>query len=197
MNPALFSARTMKGGGRSAPLYTEKHTGPAIVAGNAWCLHEDLENARKIVGDVPVIAVNGASREVKAVALFSFHPQRFVEKGCEWIRHQKRLFGPDFTVHASKYIENMPYVQHWWEDARGSGGSAWGARKLAWLMGFDSVILCGCPLLPGNYAGNKPGMIMAKEQYISPYRDQIAEDTVWHHGCFSMSGWTREFFGCP
>jgi hypothetical protein len=193
---ALFIARTKRGGGNAVPGYAHRHTGPAIVAGNAWCLHDDLKAARAIVGDAPVIAVNGAAREVKAIALFSYHPQRFIERGCEWIRHQRRLFGNDFTVHAARYDTGMPYVQHWWEDARGGGGSAWGARKLAWLMGFDPVVFVGCPLTPGNYAGDRPGMNMTRDDCIAPYRAAIAADTEWHQGVHSMSGWTREFFGC-
>lgn len=192
---ALFFARTKRGSGKSSPPYEHKHAGPALVAGNAWCLHDDIEKARSIVGDVPVIAVNGAAREVKAIALFSYHPQRFVELGCEWIRHQRRLFGDGFTVHASKHEQGMPYVNHWWEDARGGGSSAWGARKLAWLMGFDPVILVGVPIEPGNYAGNRLGMNMTREEVITQYREQIIADADWHDGCFSMSGWTKGFFG--
>jgi hypothetical protein len=196
-NPALFHARTKRGGGKAWPPCSIKYSGPVFVAGNAWCLHDDIETAKEIFGNAPVIAVNGASREVQAIALFSYHPQRFIEKGCEWIRHQKRLFGNGFTVHASRHETGMPFVDHWWEDARGGGGSAWGARKLAWLLGFDTVVFVGCPLSPGNYAGHRPGMIMTRDDIIEPYRKDIEADTEWHEGCYSMSGWTRKFFGCP
>jgi hypothetical protein len=64
-------------------------------------------------------------------------------------------------------------------------------------MGFDPVILVGCPLTPGNYAGDRIGMNMTREDIIAPYRAAIAADTDWHEGCFSMSGWTKELFGCP
>lgn len=194
---ALFIARTKRGGGVSSPSYPHRHSGPAIVAGNAWCLDDDIKAARVIVGDAPVIAVNGAAREVKAIALFSYHPQRFIERGCEWIRHQRRLFGDGFTVHASRHETGMPYVDHWWEDARGGGSSAWGARKLAWLMGFDPVILVGCPMLPGNYAGDRPGMNMTRPEIVSQYASEIASDVDWLEGAFSMSGATREILGAP
>ncbi len=165
------------------------------MAGNAYCLHEDLEKAWAVYPAAPVIAVNGAAREVKAIALFSFHPERMVLGGYDWLGWQKRLFGP-VTVHGSKFVPGCPWVQHWWEDARGGGSSAWGARKLAWLMGFDPVVLCGCPLVPGNYAGYRPGLIMARMETIEPYRLEIASDTEWHQGAVSMSGWTKEFLGC-
>lgn len=142
--------------------------------------------------------MNGAAREVKAIALFSYHPQRFIELGSEWIRHQRRLFGPGFTVHSSRMEPGMPYVNHWWQDARGGGGSAWGARKLAWLMGFYPVILVGCPLLPGNYASHRMGMNMTKPEIVRQYAAEIESDTDWHEGAYSMSGATREILGgCP
>ena len=167
------------------------------MAGNAFCLHDDLARARTMYPDAPAIAVNGASREVRALALLSAHPERFVAPGYDWIRHQVRLFGPGFTVHGATWRPDMPWVNHWWPDIIGGGGSAWGARKLAWLMGFEPVILCGCPLVPGNYANDKPGLIMTRLDVIEPYRREIAADTEWHEGCYSMSGFTRDLFGAP
>ncbi|MEK7124980.1 MAG: hypothetical protein AAB864_01100 [Patescibacteria group bacterium] len=144
---------------------------------------------------MPIIAVNGAAREVKAIALFSYHPQRFIERGSDWIRHQTRLFGPDFTVHGSRWEPDMPWVDYWWEAARGGGGSAWGARKLAWLMGFAPVILVGCPLLPGNYTGHRLGLNMTKPEIVAQYAAEIESDIDWHQGAYSMSGRTREILG--
>lgn len=191
-----MSAVSTESGGETSPLFP--FDGSCIVAGNAWCLHDDLEQARKIVGDVPVIAVNGASREVKAVALYSAHPHRFVEKGCEWIRHQRRLFGDGFTVHSSNKPKHgdLPYVQYWWH-IPGGGGSAWGARKVAKLIGFSKVVLCGCPLLPGNYTGYRPGMLMTNPDVVAQYAREIASDVNWLAGAFSMSGATREILGSP
>ena len=178
--------------------YPSQHEGAVLICGSAWNLHEDLAQARKTLGDVPVIAVNGASREVKAIALYSCHPHRFIEKGSEWIRHQRRLFGEGFTVHSSNKPKHgdLSYVQYWWH-IPGGGGSAWGARKIAKLMGFDTVVLCGCPLLPGNYTGHRPGMIMNKSEITDQYAAEIASDTDWHKGAYSMSGRTRGILGCP
>jgi len=152
------------------------------------------EKAATAYSDVPVIAINGASREVKAFALFSYHPQRFVEAPYRWIEWQRKKFGNGFSVHGTKSTNDMPFVDHWWPGTSGSGGSMWGARKLAWLMGFDPVILCGCPLVPGNYAGHKLGMLMAHQDVIDRYRHEIQQDEDWHEGVISMSGWTQEFF---
>ena len=165
------------------------------MAGNAWCLHDDLTNARLLYPTAPVVAVNGAAAHVKALALFSKHPARFMP--ARWIEKQRR-FHDDFTVHGAVHEDGVPWVQHWWEDARGGGSSAWGARKLAWLMGFDPVILCGAPLEVGGYSGYEMhSALMQSPTIIQDFRDQLKAETEWHEGALSMSGWTADFLGSP
>lgn len=178
---------------QSTPPYSFEHSGPVIVAGNAWCLHEDLARAPQ---GLPIIAVNGAAGEIKAGFLYSKHPERMVGRGGYWIGKQRR-FHEDFTVHGSRFHESMPHIQYWWEGARGGGGSGWGARKLATLLGFDTVILCGMPLDPGGYASGRLAKLMNKPDVIDAYRREIASDTEWHEGVYSMSGWTKGLLGSP
>lgn len=155
----------------------------------------DLVRARAIVGDAPVVAVNGAAGEVRAAFLFSKHPDRFVEIGYDWIARQQEKFGGGFTAHGSRERAGMPWVDFWWERARGGGGSAWGGRKVAALLGFNPVILVGCPLLPGSYARHKPGLYMTYPAVTEAYAREIASDIEWHEGCYSMSGRTRDILG--
>lgn len=186
-------------GGASLPPYTCTHSGPVLVCGNAWCLHDDVERARGIYPDAPIIAVNGASGNVKAFALFSLHPQKFPG----WIGLQKDKFGGDFTVHgcatgekAQRNLRIMPFVDHWWEASAG-GTSTWAARKMAHFMGFDLVVLCGMPLEKGGYQGGKLAKLFMKDEVIAHYRTLIMKDRRWHEGAVSMSGWTREILGGP
>lgn len=182
------------------PDYPEKHSGPVLVCGNAWTLHDDYASAVEIFGSVPVIAVNGAAGQVKAFALFTQHPRKFPR----WIKMQRDRFGDDFTTHAAGNREwatklgkplKHEYVDYWWPDATGGGTSAWGARRMAGMMGFDTVILCGVPLEPGGYADNEPTQLMRNVKLMRHYQDQIKKDTKWHTGVYGMSGWTRDFFG--
>lgn len=186
----------------SSPPYPHRHSGPVLVCGNAWCLDEDIARARALRPDAAVIAVNGAAGAVPAFALFSHHP----EKLPKWITAQSLRFGPCFTVHSSGAIEPtklgrnrgaMPWVDHWWPGARGGGTSAWCAVKLAKLMGFEEVVLCGAPLTTGSYSDGRMARDFNRPEILGHYRAQIARDTDWHAGVTSMSGWTREFFGEP
>lgn len=192
MSPRSGSLPAFRRTASSTPLYRVEHSGTVLVCGNAFCLSDDLERSRSFFPDAPIIAVNGASWEVKAFALFSQHPERFVQFGHEWIRRQRK-FHNDFTVHAFGKGK-LAYVDYWWSIKRG-GGSAWGARKVAHYMGFDTVILCGCPLEVGNYVNYRPGELMTHQVVINDLRRGIERDVVWHEGVLSMSGWTAELLG--
>ena len=186
----------MRGGCFSSiPPYFFHHAGPCIVAGSAFCLHDDLAAARARFGaDIPVIAVNAAAKEVRALALFSLHPDRLESFG--WIRKQRVLFGDDATVHSTVRRKNMPWIDFWWKGAHGCGGSAWCARKMATFMGFSPIILCGCPMEPGPYVGNHcMGGYMDRPRVVDDLFDGIAKDKDWHDGCYSMSGRTMALLG--
>ena len=163
------------------------------MVGSALSMAEDLIGARITFGDVPVVAINGASREIKADFLYSHHADRL----GRWVRNQARLFGPGFTVHSRNRQEYgaLPCVDHWW-DVPAGGGSAWEARKVAASMGFELVVLCGCPLLAGPYQGHKLDGLLHDDDVAQSLFAQIEADVDWHAGCISMSGRTRELLGC-
>ena len=181
-------------GGLNGPPYPFTHSGPVIVAGNAECLHDDLRRAFERYGDAPVIAVNGAAREVKAFAGYSKHPERWIANG--WARKQEKKFGPGMTLHGGRVALSCTHVDYWWPDCYGGGGSAWDARKVAAKMGFDLVILCGCPMEPGPYVGgHNIGGFMHRQDVVEGFQREIEADTIWHDGVASMSGFTRGLFG--
>lgn len=148
-----------------------------------------------------VIAVNAAAEHVKAGFLFSQHPLKFPR----WISYQRR-FHHGFTVHAAgrrhlktKFGETvpMPWVDYWWVGVASNGSSAWGARRLAAVLGFEQVILCGVPLEPGEYIDGTLGKMNRRHKIMSGYRQEILRDTEMHSGVSSMSGWTKAVFGEP
>ena len=164
------------------------------MAGSAACLYDDLSRARLKVGDVPVIAVNGAAKLVPAIAIYSKHPERFISR--RWLEAQIFHFGPTI-VHADVKAATRPVcVEYWWSGLWGCGGSAWDARKLAVALGFSQIILCGCPLVAGPHVGGLSfASFMHREDVVEGFRREIETDTEWHAGVYSCSGWTREIFG--
>lgn len=173
--------------GASVPDYPVQ-SGPVLVAGSAWTLHDDLARAWEIYPGAPVIAVNDASRLVKAVGIVTQHPERIDRYG--WARNQARLFGPCPT-HA-----NAPPADYVW-NLPSRGGSAWLARRIASSMGYGPVILCGCPLERGGYAVQHLHGLMHREDVVDDLFAQIERDTEWHEGALSMSGRTAELLCSP
>lgn len=181
----------------SSPPWPNPCSGPAIVAGRAWCLLEDVERATRIFGNLPVIGVNGAAEHLDLFALFSLHRSDL----ATWAAVQTKKFGPGFTTHSiskpeivEKRREKYPHVDYWW-DSYAKGSSGWAARKVAAGMGFGPVILCGIPMEVGGYQNGKIAKMMVKQDVIDHYRNMILEDAPWHAGAFSMSGWTRDLLG--
>ena len=182
--------------------YPFRHSGPVLVCGSAWCLHDDYARAREIFPDAPVIAVNGAAGEVPSRFLFSQHPLSLPR----WIGQQRERFGSTLEVHAAGERHrrnrlgkrpNCPWVDYWWDGIASGGTSAGGARRLAKALGFAPVILCGAPLDPGPYAYRDISKLNMKLSVMRRYRSAVEADVAHHEGAYSMSGWTRQLLKEP
>jgi hypothetical protein len=178
------------------PSYPLSHSGPVLVCGFGPGLFEDLEQARVLFPSAPIIVVNRAARAVKGFAIYTLHAE---EMGL-FSREQAKRFGSDFTAHTGMTRYNPKkhtYVDYYWKWSASKGSSSWSAAKMAHMMGFDFIVLCGVPLVTGNYADGTLAMPMQHQRIIDVYREFILGDTEIHHKVKSMSGWTKEVFGEP
>lgn len=188
----------------AAPAYPYWHSGPCVVCGFAETLRYDLGRVYRARGSLPTISVNGAMSVVKSFAVYSFHFEP--GKLNKWAKRQREKFGENFTVHAPGKADwlyhnqkNYPWVDHWWHETSSRGSSGWCAVRLAKLMGFDEVILCGMPLDARPYANKKPAWWFQNPgtDAVEVFQKAVKEDTAYHAGVSSMSGWTRSVFGEP
>lgn len=186
----------------AVPAYPARHSGCCLVCGNAWTLADDLERAHELRPGAAMMTVNGAAASASADFLFSLH----FEMLPHWIATQTHRFGRGFTTHGvgsrehRKQVQRRreaPFVDYWWPDAKGAGTSAWSGAKLARLMGFDEIVLCGAPLAPGPHADGSAADDFLRRRVLEHYRAAVIGDVGWHRGVTSMSGWTKEFFGEP
>ncbi len=123
--------------------------------------------------------------------------------------------------HRQKAAEQMfPSVTKWWPHECGvAATSASKAAKIAFLMGFNEVILCGCPMdQPGYFEGEADvpqhimcerignhgisrqlGIPVQETRIIKGYREKlkILAATEFKNRVFSMSGFTKECLGLP
>lgn len=186
------------------PAYPRRHRGTVVVAGFADTLQSDLDRVQAAMSGLPVIAVNKAAEHIKAFAVFSFHFER--DKLGLWATEQNKRFGRGCAVFApgkKDWLEhnqrNYPYVDHWAPETASRGSSGWCAARLARLLGFEEIVLCGVPVEGRRYADRTPARYWqgGDTNAVRQFRKAIEADRENHQGVYSMSGWTRELLGAP
>ena len=191
-----------------------------LVVGSAPGLYADLAAAQRLCDDLEVMLVNGAGAAVEtAQHLLAGH----TDKAEEFVKARDTAFplAAEYRVHATydcrrgrSPLGDYPSVTDWWPQAQFSSGatSAGKAARIGFALGFDRVILCGCPMdgsgyFPGESAGI--GQLKACQRIGDPakqaastirrYRERMAElaKGEFKGRVFSMSGFTREVLGAP
>lgn len=194
----------------SSPAYPFQRSGTALVCGHGWCLEEDVEEARRLRPAASfVIAVNMAGKIVHADAIFSTHfnmmPQfvnAFLERWGEPPPERHSSGFPAGSADQANTLETYgQHIDYWWPETRCGGSSGARAARLAHLMGFEEIILCGVPLSDGDYADGHYGGDWRKAQLVADYQrgfaDIVREMPGFLGNTRSMSGYTRELLGAP
>ena len=193
-----------------------------IVIGSAPCVFDDLAAAKKVYPDAEVMSINEAcgaveniqhmlaGHTVKAEAFWAYRTEKFPF----WIER--------IRVHANWHRLNeaprrdYPSVTDWWDGAVSSGATSAGkAIRIGIKMGFETIVLAGCPMNGGGYFNQaetdrfeKPFWKFGKctrvgdeksqqHRSIVRYRDKFKQlaETEWKGRVFSMSGFTRDCLG--
>ena len=97
---------------------------------------------------------------------------------------------------ATRTHRHYPWIDYWWPMVQGSGTSAWGAAKVALMMGYEAVILAGCPLVQGPYADGVYAKTFQEDMKTIRHMQEVIKKDEWlHPHVRSMSGWTKKFLG--
>lgn len=200
--------------------------GTMLVVGSAPCLYADVEAALKLRPLASLMLINGACTAIEnAEHMLCGHE----EKAEFFVRERRRVFpnAPPIQVHATAHKHRLgmmagmfPSVTDWHPHEVGVGAtSASKGAKLAFLLGFDEVILCGCPMdQPGYFPGEAKvpqhiscqrigdhgiakglGIPVQETRIVKAYRARLKELAAgeFKGRVFSMSGFTREQLGAP
>lgn len=192
-----------------------------LVVGSAPCLYEDLAKARELYPDHEVMLLNGACTCVKdAQHVLAGHVDQ-----SEYIaacRREKFPTAKPWRLHATwvphRYrrpatpVDQYPSVTDWhtpWVNTRAT--SAGKAIRIGMKLGFDPIILCGCPMDGRGYTPDEA--VFPREpscqrigdptkqnrRLIQMYRDsmKLLAETEFKGRAFSMCGYTREVLGAP
>lgn len=187
-----------------------------LIVGSAPSVYSDLYTALQLRPNADVIAVKFSVVLVHAPVAVTHHGE-YAEPIKEL--HRKR-WGDDVQIFAPKKLftdEQRRHIDREWHELAGVGGtSAWGAARMAKLLGASEVILCGCPIEPtepgkpyhhpmiyqATYQHgirNQRGEPFANPAAVRGYQRFIESDIQLGNaeGIYSMSGWTRKALGAP
>lgn len=160
----------------------------AIVLGIAPCLEEDLHNvSNHQLYDFFAIGVDCSDRvRFDIQHACSYHPYEFEE----FRQRRKRIGGNlDYVTHS--HAQPAQFI--WPLVARSpfSGSSSFLGCQVAVALGYQKIILCGCPMTGPNSNAKKKGYEIFQVGW------QKYAPSMFNGKVRSMSGWTREFLGFP
>lgn len=195
-----------------------------IVAGSAPCVFADLEAAKQLYPKADVMTVNESCGGIEDIqhmlAGHTVKAEAFVQYRLEKFPNWEQ----PIRVHASWHRlneaprEDYPSVTDWWGgDVHTGATSAGKAIKIGFRLGYDRIILAGCPLNGSGYFNQTETDRFQKQftrfgkcrrvgdpkeqnhRSIEKYRQKfkLLSDTEWKGKVFSMSGFTRECLGAP
>lgn len=175
----------------------------AIVCGSAEGVFEEFQQARAALGEFVVFAANDVGMYLDRLDHWvSLHGDNLdAWKRVRWLHHK----GPeDVQIHS---VAPSPSVQHVWEAVTPVFAlSGYFAMQLAWIMGAERIVLCGCPgtqtrrFFEGTprpdfgYGHGPAGSDQGITEQIVQEMDRVPEFKAAVRSC---SGWTAEFFGVP
>ncbi len=192
-----------------------------LVVGSAPCLYADLEAAKRVSQAHQIMLVNGACVAVEhAQHVLAGH----TDKAEDFARARREAFpfALPWRLHATRYTRKQPMehrypsVTDWWSGTMSSGATSAGKAALIGLaMGFDRVILCGCPMDgTGYFLGESvTGAEIRHEKACQRVGDPTKQDrrtlvryratmarlaeTTFKGRVLSMSGYTQRVLGAP
>jgi len=184
----------------SNPKHPKEKTGVVLVVGTHPCVHDDIEAAANKFPGADICAVNDATDLICADCVATVHPEKldqFLEKQ-EWldIHTREKMKRPD--PRENEYVWNI----------KTGGGSGLFAVGVMLALGYEKVIMCGCPMDGGGgYATKKHDgsvedprigelssnaeLVRGYHSHLKRFRDQCPDANRVR----SMSGFTKKIFG--
>ena len=185
-----------------------------LAVGSAPCLFDDVQAALELYPGASLMLINGAWTAYRhAEHLLAGHTSK---AGLFMSERLKRFpDAPAARVHATLSYpaqrQENPLVTDWWGQDKVTGATSAGkAARIGLALGYDRVILCGCPLDSnvGYWDGEANVTHDGCPRFNTPdprravarYRDKmafLAKQEPFKSQVFSMSGYSRSVLGGP
>lgn len=191
----------------SKPAHAKSASGVCLVVGSAPCVHRDVEEALLAYPDAKICAVNDAAGLVMADYLATCHGEKIEQFIGAHEKSNNDMALPEIHVKdAHEVTTERPCFR--WTISIGAGSAPFAAAVMA-LIGFDLVILCGCPMDGGGgYAmpthkstpeDPRFGELDPSHSMVTTWKNQLEHMQEQHPELCSkirsMSGHTQQVFG--
>lgn len=181
-----------------------KYAGRVLICGSAPCILMDYAAAKAHWPDAAVIALNDAAQIVWAEFICSIHNEKLEEF------KRKSLNKAALTISGGRLREGAT-LDCWFSQCNSGGTSAGSAIRIAKKMGFNEILLCGCPMTGGdgyfNQAYKEPnkllpariGMHKPSDKAVVKHQAHLKQEAAQDDYSMvrSMSGYTKDLFGGP
>jgi len=185
-----------------------------LAVGSAPCLFDDVQAALELYPDASLMLINGACTAFRhAEHVLSGH----TNKSRLFKEERAKAFPdhPPYRMHATLSYpaqrQENPDITDWWGQDKVTGATSAGkAARIGLALGYDRVILCGCPLdADAGYWNGEAKVPHDCERFDTPnnprrvitrYRDKmavLAKQEPFKSQVFSMSGYSRSVLGGP
>lgn len=211
--PTALDAFLVDYGGRvfAYPEIAGKYQGKElVVVGDAACVWDDLErlgcarhggNARRgsVVGSYEFLTVNKAVETFPGDIEHAYSNEPVLLE--KFIAARRNEYQYEFE--GPKHTHAMRHGAKWHWPLGGHGTSGLGAVLVGFGLGYDKVVLCGCPLDDGPHNGEPPWRRCtftreaADTQAGNMNRHWKNAKDAFGERLKSMSGRTREWLGAP
>lgn len=158
-----------------------------LIAGSALCMEEDRRTAETVFGECDIMAVgmDAIPKLRDCAGRIKYVVTNHAEDIPEIISRVNAINVSDYRIVSPLPGPGIDIVEPYRPP---SGSSAITGALAALRMGYERIILCGCPLAGNAPEGNpyeafRPGWESKKDELAGKVK--------------SMSGWTRELLGYP
>ncbi len=196
-----WEARGYHGSGNVAELIGSIEGRNAIICGNGAGVFDQLEDARAVLDQPVIFAVNDVGQYVPNLDHWcSLHTDNLGPwKSVRWLNCKSM----ERTVYHG--VDARPHVDYVWDQLSPCFAlSGYFAMQLAWIMGATRIVLCGCPGTATRRFfeakaradfGYGQGTAGSDEGVRLQIVNEMARVPGFRDAVRSLSGWTKDFFG--
>lgn len=195
---ADWIARGYSGQGQVGELIGSLAGRSAVIAGNGAGVLAEVEAACALASEPVIFAVNDIGMYLPTVDHWvSLH----VDKLLAWrsVRWMESHAGESLKCHS---CTARPWLDYCWQQLTPQFSlSGYFAMQLAWIMGCERIVLCGCPgdRTPRWFESVPRDCDYGADRDTHGIRLQVEKEMArvpgFKRAVRSMSGWTREYFG--